>query len=236
MNVQRPASNVQSLTKSWLNRKPDLGNRRGGSCFPGLAVAVLLFSFPAWIVAQQSGGQTKANESAFTTDTLKAYLDAIAVKDTQIIALHKELSELRDKHAQDLRDAADTRYEQRFQAQEAATAKASANQNEFRGSLNDLSNTKVATSEFKLAVDAIKQQITDGAKTTDAKLADIQRRLDIKEGSSAGAGATWFNIFAVITAVCAIMGVLYLATTRRNAKAPWMDELVNQIKAIVSAK
>jgi hypothetical protein len=174
----------------------------------------LIFTVSA--LAQNSGGgQTKANESAFTTDTLKVYLDSQALKDAQILGLHKELSELRDKHAMELRDAADKRYEQRFQAQEAATAKASANQNEFRGSLNDLSTTKVSSTEFKLALEAVRQQILDGSKTTDAKLADIQHRLDITQGSSQGSANTWFNIFAVIAAVCAVIGVLYLAVTRK---------------------
>lgn len=183
----------------------------------GVVLAIGLVASP--LPAQQGGGgQTRSNESAFTTDTLKAYLDAIAVKDAQILALHKELSELRDRHSQELRDAADKRYEQRFQAQESATAKATTNQNEFRGSLNDLSATKVSSTEFKLAIDALKQQIADGAKTTDAKLADIQRRLDIREGSSQGSATTWFNIFAVIAAVCAILGVLYLGFTRNKVR------------------
>jgi len=223
-------TNTECRMTNGGNRKAEPGNRKGGSYFSLLAVLILAMGLTPPLVAQQSGVQTKANESAFTTDTLKAYLDALSVKDAQILALHKELSEMRDKHAQELRDAADKRYEQRFQAQEAATTKASANQNEFRGSLNDLSNTKVSISEFKLAIEAIKQQIADGAKTTDAKLADIQHRLDLREGSSQGIGSAFGNSATAITAIVAVLGLIYVLSSRKNNKPPWMDELINQIK------
>lgn len=86
-------------------------------------------------------GETKNQPSGWTTDTLKAHFDALRVAD-------KELSETKHRHAQELRDAADKRYEQRFQAQEAAQLAYKTSANEFRGTLSDQAGRFISRSEL----------------------------------------------------------------------------------------
>lgn len=218
-------------------------------CFVILCVGLI---FPRLITAQSAGGgQTKANESGWTVDTLKAHVDDINAlrwkRDEDIAKLRQELADSNLAYLKELARERDLRYEQRFNAQEAASTYTRTIQNEFRGSLNDLASTKVPRTEFEAALKAVSGQIANDQKANGEKLdiltkssaialSDIQHRLDIKEGSSAGIGSAFGTTATAIGAIVAVLGVIYLLSSRRNSKPPWMDELVSQIKTSIQAK
>lgn len=175
-----------------------------------------------------SGGNTPSNPSAWTIDSLKSHYDQLAAKDAEILALHKEMFLLNDKHSSELRAASDLRYEQRFNAQEAASTYTRTIQNEFRASLNDLSNTKVPRTEFDAALKALNSGIENAAKSATDKLdaliktnttafTEINRRLDIKEGSSTGIWNFVGLLIGLIMVVIAVAG--YILSTGRNDHA-----------------
>lgn len=101
--------------------------------------ALLILSFP--FEGRGQAGETKSAPSSWTIDSLKAHYDALRASD-------KELSDTKFKHAQELRDAADKRYEQRFQAQETAQGQYRTAANEFRGTLADQAGRFVSRSEL----------------------------------------------------------------------------------------
>jgi hypothetical protein len=193
-----------------------------------LFVLLGIVAIQTTVLAQvSSGGNTAANPSSWTIDSLKSHYDQLLLKDAEILALHKEISALNDKHAAELRAAADVRYDQRFNAQEAASTYTRTIQNEFRASLNDLSNTKVPRTEFDAALKAISGQIDGIGKVSSEKLdavlknntaafTDIQHRLDLKEGSSQGSNALVGNTSTLLVAISAVIGCIFLFVTRNR--------------------
>lgn len=108
--------------------------------------ALLIFSFP--FEGRGQAGETKQNVSAWTVDSLKMHYDALAGKDNIILDLHKEIDALKSHHSQELRDAADKRYEQRFQAQETSLSSYKTTANEFRGTISDTNIRFVSRAEL----------------------------------------------------------------------------------------
>lgn len=104
-----------------------------------LIAAFLIFCFP--FEGRGQAGETKSAPSSWTIDSLKAHYDALRASD-------KELSETRHRHAQELREAADKRYEQRFQAQETSLASYKTTANEFRGTIADTNSRFISRSEL----------------------------------------------------------------------------------------
>lgn len=177
-----------------------------------------------------SGGNTASNPSAWTIDSLKSHYDQLAAKDAEILALHKEISALSDRHAAELRSAADVRYDQRFQAQEEASKYTRTIQNEFRGSLSDLAGTKLSKSEFETAHKALGDQIVASEKSTGDKLESlnksltasimvIQSRLDLKEGSSAGIGNFIGVTIGLVVAIVAVLAFILSTRKQRSGTA-----------------
>jgi hypothetical protein len=127
---------------------------------------------------------------------------------------------MRDKVADGdskLAEERDKRYEQRFQAQEAASTYTRSIQNEFRGSLNDITATKVPRTEFTTALNTIATQLESQAKINAASFTDIQHRLDINQGSSQGSGSAWGILGGVIGLVTGAVAVIWAIITTRRA-------------------
>lgn len=90
----------------------------------------------------------EAQNSGWTVETLKEHVDQLRADDKVIRDLHKEIANLNNQHSQELREAADKRYDQRFQAQESAQMAYKTSSNEFRGTLSDQAGRFVSRSEL----------------------------------------------------------------------------------------
>lgn len=108
----------------------------------------------------------------------------------------------------------DRRYEQRFQEQERALAKADiaiaskfAGVNELRGALDDAATRLMPRSESNARYDGLLSKWEDSQKRIDA----IQHRLDTREGEDTGNRESVSNSRATWAAVIAVAAVLVQA-------------------------
>lgn len=116
-------------------------------------------------------GETEKNISGWTTDTLKEYFESVV-------------------------SGNDKRYQQRFDAQEAANLYARAQQNEFRGALQDVGEKQMPRTEAEALFKA-------QAEKVDA----LQARMDRTEGRSGGIGASWGWLVGAVGLVGAIIAI-----------------------------
>ena len=115
-------------------------------------------------------GETEKQVSAWEVDTLKEHLEAVI-------------------------EGNDRRYQQRFDAQEAANKYSQEKSNEFRGSLDDIGKKQMPRSE----AEAI-------AKANSEKIDSLAARIDKAEGRSSGL----MVVFAVVTALAVIISMIVM--------------------------
>lgn len=133
-------------------------------------------------------GETEDRPSAWTIDSLKE------LTETRLSA-HENLSLERDR-----------RYQERFEAQEHATAYAQEKANEFRGALDDLS-TKQAT---KLELTTMNKTLSDKIDVQANLIGDLRSRIDGSSGIAQGSQLTMGKIYAAIGGVGAIIAIIVL--------------------------
>jgi hypothetical protein len=80
----------------------------------------------------------------------------------------------------------DKRYQQRFDAQEAANDYAQEKSNEFRGALNDVSKNQMPRSEADREFSAIRDQQATEAKANRERVEELRARMDRNEGLGSG--------------------------------------------------
>lgn len=132
-------------------------------------------------------GETEKNISGWTVDTLKAYLESVI-------------------------DGNDRRYQQRFDAQEAANKYSQEKSNEFRGSLDDIGKKQMPRSEAEAMFKALSDKAEAFAKANAGRISDLQARLDRNEGRSGGFSQGWIILVgAVGLAATVIMIVMTLS-------------------------
>ena len=110
--------------------------------------------------------ETERNVSGWTTDTLKEYLEA-------------RISE------------ADKRYQQRFDAQEAAQKYAQEKANEFRGSLDDVGKKQMPRTEAEALIKASAERTGSELNATNQKVDMLISRMDRNEGRGSGLNSGW---------------------------------------------
>lgn len=139
-------------------------------------------------------GETQRNESGWSTDTLKDYLE-------KVIALN------------------DTRYNERWSAQEAATKYSQEKANEFRGALDDVSSKQATKVELATAV----KTLSDKIDVSSTLIAELRSRLDVgnpaiaalqnqnsrSQGQDSGSDKTWAVIGKVVPILIGLGGLLY---------------------------
>lgn len=124
-------------------------------------------------------GETEANVSGWTVDTLRVHILA-------------------------LMEAADKRYEQRFEAQEQATLYARQVTNEFRGTLSDQASLFMPRAEAIQRADNNSEKIDLLRKDLTA----IDKKFSESTGASRGSREVVAFIFAAVAAVTAIIAFL----------------------------
>jgi len=111
-------------------------------------------------------GETERHISGWTTDTLKEYLEARIVE-------------------------ADKRYQQRFDAQEAAQKYAQEKANEFRGSLDDVGKKQMPRTEAEALIKASAERTGSELNAINQKVDMLISRMDRNEGRGSGLNSGW---------------------------------------------
>lgn len=137
------------------------------------------------------GGETEKDVSAWTTDSLRIHL-------LSAIQYEAKLAEQKIEYEAKLAIERDKRYEQRFQAQEAATTYMRQITNEFRGQLADQQATFITRSETLARAQA-------NADKIDA----LATRLDKTEGRSGGFNAGWGYLVGAVGLMGAIIAIFF---------------------------
>lgn len=146
-------------------------------------------------------GETNVPIGEWTTGTLKIYHD-MAIE-----------------HERELMDERDRRYHERWAAQEEAAKNLKEYQNEFRGSLSDLS-TKMATKDEMLAVakglsekieaqDKVNTEFRSRLDVGNPAIAALQNQNSLNQGQTSGSDKTWEVIGKVVPILVGIGGLLY---------------------------
>ncbi len=129
-------------------------------------------------------GDKWRSRSGWTVDTVKEYLDSRI-------------------------DGNDKRYDQRFQAQESATAYAQEKANEFRGSLDDVNKKQMPRTEAEALMRALGEKMESLAKGNADKIDLLDKRLDRNEGRGAGLSAGWGYLIGAIGLISAVIAIVY---------------------------
>lgn len=127
-------------------------------------------------------GETERNVSSWTVDSLKEYLEAVL-------------------------NGNDKRYEQRFQAQEAANKYAQEKANEFRGSLDDVGKKQMPRAEAEAEFKAIRDQSAGRLQTLNEMIAGLQARLDRMDGRSGGLNSSWAYLVGAVGLLAALIAI-----------------------------
>ena len=130
-------------------------------------------------------GETRQEISGWTTDTLKEYLEA----------------RLED---------ADKRYQQRFDAQEAAQKYAQEKANEFRGSLDDVGKKQMPRTEAEALIRASGERSQVELNAVAAQVHALQGRMDRNEGRGSGLNSGWAYLIAGVGLVATIITIALL--------------------------
>lgn len=116
-------------------------------------------------------GETERNISGWTTDTLREHVLALI-------------------------NSNDKRYQQRFDAQEAANKYAQEKANEFRQSLNDIGSRQMPRTEAEAL-----------AKTNSEKIDQLQARMDRNEGRGGGFAAGWGYLVGAVGLIAVLIAI-----------------------------
>jgi len=179
----------------------------------------------------QASGETNVPVSEWTTGTLKIHQDD-RISGVERIAL-AESKRLYDLHVADFKrldeqiDALGREFFQDKQLKtiaqdkfEATVQRDAVKQNEFRGSLDDLSKSMATKTEMGAALKNIDDKFAEhGKQLSDLRsrldvgnpaIGTIQQQLAVSSGRQSGSDVTIGKIYAAIGAVGAILGVLVL--------------------------
>ena len=128
-------------------------------------------------------GETEKSISGWTTDTLKEYLEAVI-------------------------DGNDRRYQQRFDAQEAANKYSQEKSNEFRGSLEDIGKKQMPRTEAEALIRSSEEKAAAAQKANSDKIDQLQARMDRNEGRSGGLSAGWGYLIGAIGLIGALVAIV----------------------------
>jgi len=128
-------------------------------------------------------GDAEKKTSAWTLDTLKEHLEAVI-------------------------DGNDRRYQQRFDAQEAANKYSQEKSNEFRGSLEDIGKKQMPRTEAEALIRSGEEKAIAAQKTNSDKIDALQARMDRNEGRSGGLSAGWGYLIGAIGLIGALVAIV----------------------------
>ena len=128
-------------------------------------------------------GETEYSVSGWTVDTLKEHLEAVI-------------------------DGNDRRYQQRFDAQEAANKYSQEKSNEFRGSLEDIGKKQMPRTEAEALIRASEEKAAAAAGSNSDKIDQLQARMDRNEGRSGGFSAGWGYLIGAIGLIGSLIAIV----------------------------
>lgn len=158
-----------------------------------------------------ASGETTVPVSDWTTGTLKIYHD-------DKMTLLNQVATQKIEYERQIADERDLRYQERWAAQEEAAKNLKEYQNEFRGSLSDLS-TKMATKDELQAtmksigekIDALDKVSTEFRSRLDIgnpTISTIQQQLASSQGKTLGADKTVAYVIAAISILFGLAGLI----------------------------
>lgn len=162
-------------------------------------------------------GETNVPIGDWTTGSLKIYHD-------EKIELLNQMLVQKISYERQLSDERNSRYKERWTAQEEAAKNLKEYQNEFRGSLSDLS-TKMATkdelftaikgmSEKIDALDKVNAEFRSRLDIGNPAISALQNQQAISKGMLQGSEITMGKIYAAIGAVGAVLGIVVLLANK----------------------
>lgn len=112
-------------------------------------------------------------------------------------------------------DGNDRRYQQRFDAQEAANKYSQEKSNEFRGSLEDIGKKQMPRTEAEALIRASEEKAAATAKANSEKIDSLQARMDRWEGRSGGLTSGWGYLVAAVGLAAAVISIVIATTSNR---------------------
>lgn len=123
------------------------------------------------------------------------------------IESERDLTNEKFAHSKSVTEGNDKRYEQRFIAQEEASKYQRENQNEFRGSLEDVGKRQMPRTEAEAMFKAISDKAEAGFKANAEKVDALQARMDRNEGRSGGFSSGWGYLVAAIGVIATLVSI-----------------------------
>jgi hypothetical protein len=79
--------------------------------------------------------------------------------------------------------------------------------NEFRGQLSDQAATFLSRTEADVRIGALGEKVDQHAQLSSERISQIDRRLDLTQGKSAGLNAGWLILVGVVSLILALVGI-----------------------------
>lgn len=146
-------------------------------------------------------------------DSAEKRLQDTARRLDERIDAERDLSNEKFAHSKSVVEGNDKRYEQRFVAQEEASKYQRENQNEFRGSLEDVGKRQMPRTEAEAMFKALADKAELGQKANGDKIDALQARMDRNEGRSGGLNSGWGYLVGAIGLAATL--IMIFITLRR---------------------
>lgn len=160
-----------------------------------------------------TSGETNVPVGDWTTGTLKVFHDSE-------LARVLTIAKLRIYYERQISDERDLRYHERWAAQEEAAKNLKEYQNEFRGSLSDLSTKMATKDELSASIKALFDKIEAQEKVNtefrsrldigNPAIGSIQNQLATSQGMRTQSDLTKSDMFKYISAAVAIISIMVL--------------------------
>lgn len=158
-----------------------------------------------------TAGETNIPISEWTTGTLKIYEDSETARVLSIV-------NLRIDYERQISDERDKRYQERWAAQEEAAKNLKEYQNEFRGSLNDLSTQMAKKDELAAglrsviekieAQEVVNREFRSRLDIGNPAIGNLQQQLATNQGITQGTNITKSDIYRAIGLGIGLLGFI----------------------------
>ena len=125
------------------------------------------------------------------------------------INAERDLNSEKFAHHKSIIEGNDKRYDERFNAQEAATKYAQEKANEFRGSLEDVGKNQMPRTEAEREFHAIREQMAGSVKANSDKIEELRARVDRSEGRGSGLDAGWKFLLGAVALAASILTIFF---------------------------
>jgi len=161
-------------------------------------------------------GETKQSISGWTTDTVRALIDERDARYQETFTAIRTTIQNLEKSLAQRADAQDHFFKSAMGSMEKAVSVAEANSekwraqsNEWRGAMDDRERKFLTLDTFHTALANITKDIRELKEAMDRGygLKQVESRLDVKEGTSAGVQFSWNLVITIISIAVAILAL-----------------------------